>query len=126
PDAAGRALPLLQYQAPTLQWRTGVSRQGQGVDPNALQNQDATIANQMFNAAQAKVNMIARIFAETGIRDLFSLLHALVRKHGSQAQIVRLRNQWVTVDPRDWKARNDMTIHVGLGTDSKSEQLAHL
>ena len=44
---------------------------GQGIDPNALQNQVATIANQMFNAAQAKVKLIARIFAETGIRDLF-------------------------------------------------------
>jgi len=126
PDVGGHVFPLLQYQDATREWRTGVSRQGQGVDPNALQNQVATIANQMFNAAQAKVRMIARIFAETGIRDLFSLLHALVRKHGSQTQVVRLRNQWVTVDPRDWKARNDMTIHVGLGTGSKSEQLAHL
>ncbi len=69
--------------------------QGQGVDPNALQNQVATIANQMFNAAQAKMKLIARIFAETGIKDLFCLLHAIIRKHGSQAQTVRLRNQWV-------------------------------
>jgi hypothetical protein len=126
PDIGGHVFPLLQYQDATREWRTGVSRQGQGVDPNALQNQVATIANQMFDAAQAKVKMIARIFAETGIRDLFSLLHALVRKHGSQAQTVRLRNQWVTVDPRDWKARNDMTINVGLGTGGKTEQLAHL
>jgi hypothetical protein len=126
PDIGGHVFPLLQYQDATREWRTGVSRQGQGVDPNALQNQVATIANQMFNAAQAKVKMIARIFAETGIRDLFSLLHALVRRHGSQAQTMRLRNQWITVDPRDWKARNDMTINVGLGTGGKTEQLAHL
>ena len=126
PDIGGHVFPLLQYQDATREWRTGVSRQGQGVDPNALQNQVATIANQMFNAAQAKVKMIAHIFAETGIRDLFSLLHALVRRHGSRAQTMRLRNQWITVDPRDWKARNDMTINVGLGTGGKTEQLAHL
>jgi hypothetical protein len=126
PDIGGHVFPLLQYQDATREWRTGVSRQGQGVDPNALQNQVATIANQMFNASQAKVKLIARIFAETGIRDLFSLLHATIRKHGSQAQTVRLRNQWVTVDPRDWRARNDMTINVGLGTGSKTEQLAQL
>ena len=126
PDIGGDVFPLLQYQDATREWRTGVSRQGQGVDPNALQNQVATIANQMFNASQAKVKLIARIFAETGIRDLFSLLHATIRKNGSQSQTVRLRNQWVTVDPRDWKARADMTINVGLGTGSKSEQLAHL
>jgi hypothetical protein len=126
PDIGGHVFPLLQYQDATREWRTGVSRQGQGVDPNALQNQVATIANQMFDAAQAKVKLIARIFAETGIRDLFSLLHAVVRKHGSQAQTVRLRNQWVTVDPRDWKARNDMTINMGPGAGGKTEQLAHL
>src|SRR5882724_10165599 len=126
PDIGGHVFPLLQYQDAMREWRTGVSRQGQGVDPNALQNQVATIANQMFNAAQAKVKMIARIFAETGIRDLFSLLHALVRKHGGARETVRLRNQWVAVDPRDWKARNDLTIHVGLGTGGKTEQLAHL
>ncbi len=126
PDIGGDVFPLLQYQDATREWRTGVSRQGQGVDPNALQNQVATIANQMFNASQAKVKLIARIFAETGVCDLFSLLHATIRKNGSQAQTVRLRNQWVAVDPRDWRARADMTINVGLGTGSKSEQLAHL
>jgi hypothetical protein len=126
PDIGGHVFPLLQYQDATREWRTGVSRQGQGVDPNALQNQVATIANQMFNAAQAKMKMIARIFAETGIRDLFILLHGTIRRNGSQAATVRLRNQWVTVDPRDWRARNDMTVNVGLGTGSKGEQLAQL
>src|SRR5207237_2408402 len=115
PDITPSIYPAMQYMDATREWRTGVSRQGQGVDPNALQNQVATIANQMFNASQAKVKLIARIFAETGIRDLFSLLHATIRKHGSQAQTVRLRNQWVTIDPRDWRARADMTINVGLG-----------
>jgi hypothetical protein len=126
PDIGGHVFPLLQYQDATREWRTGVSRQGQGVDPNALQNQVATIANQMFNAAQAKMKLIARIFAETGIKDLFCLLHAVIRKHGSQSQTVRLRNKWVMVDPREWKQRNDMTTNVGLGTGGKSEQLAHM
>jgi hypothetical protein len=126
PDIGGHVFPLLQYQDAAREWRTGVSRQGQGLDPNALQNQVATIANQMFNAAQARAKLIARIFAETGIRDLFALLHATVRRHGGRRQTVRLRNRWVTVDPRDWQARNDLTINVGLGTGGKSEQLAHL
>jgi hypothetical protein len=80
----------------------------------------------MFNAAQAKVKLIARIFAETGMRDLFSLLHAEVRENGDAAQTIRLRNQWVTLDPTDWSERNDLTINVGLGNGSKAEQLAHL
>jgi hypothetical protein len=126
PDITGSIFPALQYLDATREWRTGVSRQGQGVDPEALQNQVATIANQMEEASQAKVKLIARIFAETGIKDLFMLLHGVIRKNGTQAQTVRLRNQWVQVDPRDWKKRNDMTINVGLGTGNKSQQLAGL
>ena len=126
PDITGSIYPAMQYLDATREWRTGVSRQGQGVDPNALQNQVATIANQMFNASQAKIKLIARIFAETGIKDLFMLLHATIRKHASKPAIAKLRGQWAQVDPRDWKTRDDMTINVGLGTGSKSEQLAHL
>ena len=70
------------------------------------------------------MKLIARIIAETGVRDMFALLHAVIRKHGQQAATVRLRNQWVTVDPRNWKTRDDMTINVGLGTGGKAERFA--
>jgi hypothetical protein len=126
PDITASVYPALQYFDATREWRTGVSRQGQGVDPNALQNQVATIANQMANAAQQRIKLIARIFAETGIKDLFSLLHGVIRRNGSQPQTVKLRNKWVTVNPREWKERDDMTINVGLGTGSKEQQLAML
>jgi hypothetical protein len=126
PAIAGEIFPVLEYADATREWRTGVNRQAQGLDANALQNTSATAAMQVYNAAQARMKLIARIFAETGIRDLFSLLHAVIRKNGSQAATVRLRNQWVTVDPRDWKERNDLTINVGLGTGGKSERLAHV
>jgi hypothetical protein len=126
PAIAGEIFPVLEYADATREWRTGVNRQAQGLDAGALQNTSATAAMQVYNASQARMKLVARIFAETGIRDLFSLLHAVIRKNGSQAATVRLRNQWVTVDPRDWKKRNDMTINVGLGTGGKNERLAQL
>jgi hypothetical protein len=126
PSIGGHVFPLMEYMDSTREFRTGVTRQGQGVDADALQNQSATAVNQVFSAAQARMKLIARIFAETGIRDLFALLHATIRKHGQEAATVRLRNTWVTVDPREWKTRNDMTIHVGLGTGGKQEQAAFM
>lgn len=126
PFVAENLLPVVQYMDTTREWRTGVNRQSQGVNPNALQNQVATIANQMQSASDAKVKLIARIFAETGVKDLFTLLHAEIRENGDQEEIVRLRNQWTPVDPRVWKERQDMTVNVGLGTGSKQEELAKL
>jgi hypothetical protein len=96
PAIAGEIFPVLEYADATREWRTGVNRQAQGLDANALQNTSATAAMQVYNAAQARMKLIARVFAETGIRDLFALLHATIRRNGSQAATVRLRNQWVT------------------------------
>jgi len=124
PTIGAHLYPLLEYQDATREQRTGVSRTGQALDPKALQNTPADAASQMFTMAQARMKLVARIFAETGIKDLFVLLHGIIRKHGEEARTVRLRNQWVNVDPRDWKKRNDMTVEVGLGTGGKAEQMA--
>ncbi len=126
PSIAQQVFPIIEYMDTTRETRTGVTRQGQGIGADALQNQSATAVSQVYTAAQARIRLIARIFAETGIRDMFTLIHATIRKHGQEAKTVRLRNQWVSVDPREWKTRNDMTIHVGLGQGSKSERMAHL
>lgn len=119
-------MPAIEYIDATREFRTGVSRNGQGLDANALQNQSATAVNQVFNAVQAKTKLIARIFAETGIRDLFLLLHGVIRKNDDRRHTVRLRNQWVPINPRDWKTRDDMTVNVGLGDGSKNEQIMRL
>ena len=123
PDVSSTAYPMLQYLDAELESRTGASKQSQGLDANALQNQSATAVAQVFSSSQMRMKLIARITAE-GVRDIFSLLHATIRKHGQQKQTVQLRKKWVTVDPRGWKARNDMTINVGLGTGGKAQQFA--
>jgi hypothetical protein len=125
PDITGSIYPMLQYMDATREIRTGMSNQSQGIDANALQNQSATAVAQVFSASQMRMKLIARILAE-GVKDIFSLLHATIRKHGQEAATVRLRNQWVQVDPREWKTRNDMTIHVGLGTGDKAQQYAQV
>jgi hypothetical protein len=52
------------------------------------------------------------------------LLHGTIRKHGQQAETVRLRQQWITVDPRDWKIRDHLTVNVGLGTGGRAQAFA--
>lgn len=124
PNITAGLFPMLQYLDAEIEARTGVGKQTQGIDANALQNQSATAVAQVFSASQMRMKLVARILAETGIRRIFSLLHATIRKHGQQEQTVQLRKKWVTVDPRGWRTRNDMTINVGLGTGGKAAQFA--
>jgi hypothetical protein len=123
PDITSSIYPMLQYIDAELETRTGLARQTQGIDANALQNQSATAVAQVFSASQMRIKLIARIMAE-GVRDMFALLHGTIRKHGQQQQTVRLRNAWINVDPRNWKTRDDMTINVGLGSGGKAQQFA--
>jgi hypothetical protein len=125
PDITGSVYPMMQYIDAELETRTGLSKQMQGVDANALQNQSATAVAQVFSASQMRVKLIARIMAE-GVRDIFSLLHGTIRRHGQKQATVRLRNSWVEIDPRQWKTRNDMTIAVGLGSGGKAQQFAQM
>jgi hypothetical protein len=123
PPIGGHVFPMLEYMDTVREWRTGVTRQGQGIDAQALQNQSATAVAQAMTASQARMKLIARIFAETGIKDMFKLLHHTLRSNGTQAETVKLRGKWTMINPRDWAERNNMTINVGLGTGGRAEQL---
>lgn len=125
PDVSSIAYPMLEYVDAMKENRTGVTRYNQGLDANSL-NKTATGVNQIMSAAQQRIELIARIFAETGVKELFYLVHRLTKMHSQRPLAMRLRNEWVTVDPRQWKTRTDMTVSVGLGTGNKDQQLMHL
>jgi hypothetical protein len=116
------AFNMLEYADTVRENRTGVTRYNQGLDANSL-NKTATGINNIMNAAQQRIELIARIFAETGVKDMMWSIFQLVCKHEKKERVVRLRNEWTPVDPRSWSNRFDMTVSVGLGTGSKDQLL---
>jgi hypothetical protein len=116
---------MVEYMDSMKEKRTGVTAYNQGLDSNSL-NKTASGVSQIMSAAQQRLELVARTFAETGVKDLFLLVHRLVRMNYTKPDIIRLRNQWVEVDPREWKNRKDLTISVGLGAGNKDQQLMHL
>jgi hypothetical protein len=136
-DPAGNILPLLAQPPSPISFnliellnsnrekRTGVTSYNQGLEADSL-NKTKGGMQMIMNAAQERLLNVARLFAETGVKDLFMLVHRLVRTNYTKPDVVRLRNEWVEVDPRQWKTRTDMIITVGLGTGNKDQQLQHL
>jgi hypothetical protein len=124
PPTAAQSFPLLQYLDQVQAKRTGVNEMSQGLDSNILQNTTATAVAMAQNAAAGKVEMIARIFAETGIKDLFEKMLHLLCKYQDKARIIRLRGRYVAIDPREWENGFDLSINVGLGTGDKQQQMA--
>lgn len=127
PTQGAQVVPMMEYMDKIAQKRTGVSDQTMGLNPNALNNQAGAAANMAtITAAQQRIKFIARIFAETGIKALFQLVHGMTLKHSRQAQMIEMRGQWVPVDPRQWVTRTDMTVTVGTGIGDKPQQIMFL
>ena len=124
PMVAGQAFPMLGYMDEVQQKRTGVTQSSQGLDPNILQNTTATAIAMVQNAGAAKVELMARIFAETGVKELFRKILQLVCKYQDKQRIVRMRGKFVPIDPREWSNEYDISINVGLGTGNREQQMA--
>jgi hypothetical protein len=121
----GDALTAVEYMDGVRENRTGVTRYNQGMDANSL-NKTATGINLITNAAQQRIELIARLFAETGVKCLMLIVHAMSLKFGREQEMVKLRGKWVPINPSTWKTRRDMTVSVGLGNGNKDQMLAHL
>jgi hypothetical protein len=80
----------------------------------------------MQQSAAGKIEMIARIFAETGVKSLFQGILHLLCKYQDKPRIVRMRGQYVQFDPREWSNQYDVDINVGLGAGNRQEQMAML
>lgn len=107
--------------------RTGVTDQSRGLDANTLHsNQAAMSVNQVMSAAEQQIDLIARMFAETGVKALFQLLHDYSSKYQDQEEVFQLRGKFIKVNPANWRSRSQLTVQVGIGNMNKDQQLMHL
>jgi len=126
PFVGREAFPVLQYMDELKEARTGISKASAGLDAGALQSSTAAAVNATVSAAQQHIEMIARIFAETGMKHLYKIVLHLLTTHQDQPRMVRLTNEFVPIDPRVWNANMDVTVNIALGKGSDTERLMML
>ena len=120
-----QAFPLLEYLDTVRETRTGVTRYSQGLDADSL-NKTATGVNTLMSQSQMRMELIARVFAETGVKDLFKRIFELTCKYQDKERVVELNNQFIPVKPTEWRNRYNISITVGLGTGSSEQQIGML
>lgn len=107
-------LPMLEALHGVREERTGQPRQGPGVGAEALQSTTKSAVEMVREGSTEQLELIARTFAE-GMKQLFRGLRRLVIQHQDEARVVRLRGQYVKLDPRTWTADMDVRVVVPLG-----------
>jgi len=126
PFLGNDCLPVLSYYDQVVQQRTKQNDASQGLDADALQSTTKAGVAATINAAQAQQELTARIFAEGGWRDLFRGLLQLLVRNQDQPRMVRLRDKWVPIDPRQWNAEMDVAINVALGAGTHEDKINYL
>lgn len=126
PFVGQQAFPVLTYMDEVKQNRTGISKAAAGLDADALQSSTAGAVAATVNAAQQHIEMIARIFAETGMKTLFRGILRLIVQNQDAIRMVRLSNEFVPIDPRSWNASMDASANVALGNGTDAERMAML
>jgi hypothetical protein len=129
PFVGQQAFPLIEYLDAVREQRTGVSRAAQGLAADAMQSTTRAAVNATVEAAKGRVELIARVFAETGLARMFKGLLKLMVLHEDKPMVMRLRNQFVQVDPRVWNTGMDVEINCGMSastTDEKAQILSNI
>jgi len=123
PFVGQAAFPMLDYLDDIKQTRTGISKAASGLDADALQSTTKAAVSATVNAAHQHIEMIARTFAETGLRKLFTGILKLVIENQDKARMIRLRNTFVPIDPRSWDANMDVIVNVGVGDGTLEDRI---
>ncbi|RKQ61226.1 hypothetical protein C8E02_0993 [Vogesella indigofera] len=125
PGTGQAALQALEYIETQKENQTGFTRYSQGVSADSLNN-TATGMNIITNRSDQRMELIARVFAETGFTALFRKILRLLIRHQDKAVVAQLRGQWVDIQPQEWRDQFDMSINVGLGAGNRDQQAQHM
>jgi hypothetical protein len=126
PFVGQAALPILEYLDQIKASRTGVTPTSQGLDADMLQSTTKAAVTAQISASQQRTEMMARIFAETGMSQLMRGLLRLITRHQDKPMVVRLRGKYVPIEPSLWDPNMDCVANVALGRGDDATQLAML
>lgn len=117
-----KILPVVDYIDNIKENRTGITKASTGMDPDLIKNSTKAAFMENLQRASQKVEMIIRMLAETGVKELVIQVHGILLRHQDKQRIVKLRGKYTPINPREWGERTDLAVRVGLGTGTEDEK----
>jgi hypothetical protein len=116
---------MLDYIDQIKEDRTGMSKAAMGLNADALQSSTKAAVAATISASQGRIELTARLMAE-GMKKLFKGILFLLVTHQDKPRMIRLRNEFVQMDPRAWNSAMDVHINIGLGNGDTNERIQSL
>lgn len=116
---------FLEYLEGQKENRTGITRYNQGLDANSL-NKTATGISAILGQSAQRLELVARMFAETGISELFRFMVSLNQKFVDQDTVIRLTNKQLRISPDDLNGNFDLVVNAGISISTKESTIMTL
>lgn len=121
--SSGDALQAMSLTDQITERRTGISSRTQSLQADTLQN-TATGANIMEEAINQRLELVARVYAESFFKPLGRYVLHLLHKYHDKAIQLRIKGKFMAFDPSTWDPDMDISVAVGLGTGNRTRLLA--
>ena len=118
--------PVVELLNDVLQRRTGLSDAAKGLDPKALQSSTMIGVEAVINGAQERTELVARVLAETGFKDLFSGLFNEIVENPAQQRTLKINGSWTDYDTSTFDASMGVEVNPTLGKGSDTVRLMTL
>ncbi len=126
PYIGQQALQVIQYVDSTRAQTTGSLMSNQGLEADKLNQETATRFNGVKDSSDAKIELIARNYGETGFRKLYEGIAWLVSRYQNTETEFRVLGKALTVNPKAWKYAHHVQSNVGLGAGDNEKSLETL
>lgn len=118
---------LLEQFNQTAERRTGVTRLGMGLSPEVFKNDNAyATVDMMMSAAQNRMRMIARNFAQNFMTELFLGVYKLLQENEHREVPIEVNGQLKRLQPVTWPDRDKVLVAVAIGANEKKERAQSL
>jgi hypothetical protein len=122
PLIADKSFAMIEFMKKESSDRTGISDASSGLAPDALQNMTAKATALIEQGGIGQTEQMVRCIANS-LKPVFRGLLKLIIQHQDKPRVVRLRNEWVEFDPRDWNADMDAMVNTGLGAGTRERDM---
>ncbi len=126
PYIGQQALQVLQYVDQSRAQTTGALLANQGLEADKLNQETATRFNGIKDSSDAKIELIARNYGETGFRKLYEGIAWLVSRYQNTETEFRVLGKALTVNPKGWKYNHSVQSNVGLGAGDNEKSMQTL
>jgi len=121
-----KTLQVIQYADQQRANTTGALMTSQGLDADSIAKETATRFSGVEKSGAAKIELIARNYAETGYRDLFEGIAWLASRYQNNEVEFAVLGKAMKVNPGNWKYKHHVRTNVGLGAGNNEALVASL